>query len=205
MNLENSVAGQNKKLPAKKLLAARIISRVAEPVIWLPLMIWMVLKNVNLTVGEQTAYYPVLLVFVFVIPFGYFMYLVLIKKEFDIDVSQRDKRIEFTLKSMVSFAFAVLLTFFMDRELFVITLAVFLSTLSLVLITVKWKISFHGGLNTLIFCTVNYIYGWRFWWLFLLLIPIGWARLAMNKHNPLQLAAGIAVCAAVFFLVTGVY
>jgi len=185
-----------------RLLWARMISRISEPLIWLPLMIWLVVRHVDLPEAEQAAYYPLLLLFVFVIPFGYFMYLVFIKKEFDLDVTQRKKRVAFTLKSMVSFAVAVVLTFFMDRELFFITLAVFLSTLSLVLITIRWKISFHGGLNTLIFCTVNYIYDWAYFWLFLLLIPISWSRLVMKKHNLAQVVAGITLCAAIFFLVT---
>ncbi len=189
----------------KKQFAARIISRATEPLIWLPLMIWLVLHNVNLPARQQVIYYPILLLFVFVIPFGYFVYLVFVKKEFDLDISQRKKRIGFTLKSMVSFAVAVAITFFLNRELFIITSAVFLSTLGLVLITLRWKISFHGGLNTLIFYTVNYLYNWRFWWLFLLLIPIGWSRLVMKKHNLDQFLAGTALCAAIFFLVTGLF
>ncbi|MHB9093498.1 MAG: hypothetical protein ACYC21_02405 [Eubacteriales bacterium] len=186
----------------KKSKAAEIVSRAAEPLVWLPLMIWLVLWHVNLPGEKRIVYYLVLLVFIFVIPFGYFMYLVFIKREFDLDVTQRNKRIGFTLKSMVSFAVAAVLTYFMNRELFVITSAVFISTLSLILITIRWKISFHGGLNTLIFCTVNYLYNWQFWWLFLLLIPIGWARLTMKKHTPAQFVAGVTLCAAIFWIVT---
>ncbi len=187
----------------QKLLIARLISRVTEPLIWVPLMIWLVLRQVNLSAYERRVYYPVLLFFIFVIPFGYFIYLVSIKKVFDPDISERSNRVSLTLKSMVSFALAVFLTFFMARELFIITGAVFLSTLSLVLITTRWKISFHSGLNTLAFCTVNYLYNWRLWWLFLLLIPIGWARLALQKHNLAQLIAGMLISAAIFLIVTG--
>lgn len=185
-----------------KLFVARLVSRVAEPIIWIPVMIWLVLLHINLPDQQKILYYPLLLLFVFIIPFSYFMYLVFIKKEFDIDVTERRKRVGFTLKSMVSFGIAVALTFVMDRELFVITLAVFLSTLSLVLITIYWKISFHGGLNTLIVCTVNYIYNWELLWMFMLLIPIGWSRLVMKKHNLTQFLAGIFLCAIIFLSVT---
>lgn len=185
-----------------RLFIAGVISRVAEPLIWLPLMIWQVLSHVSLPGDKKLIYYPMLLFFVFIIPFSYFMYLVFIKKEFDFDVTQRSKRVGFTLKSMGSFAVGLLLTFFMDRQLFVITGAVFLATLSLVLVTTRWKISFHGGLNSLIFCTINYLYNWHFWWLFLLLLPIGWARLTMKKHTVAQYAAGVALCTGIFFAVT---
>ena len=188
---------------SRTLIAAKIISRITEPLIWLPLMIWVVLHNVNLPYQKQITYYPVLLLFVFIIPFGYFLYLVFIRREFDLDVTERSKRVGFTLKAMASFAVAVGIAFFMSRELFVITAAVFFATLGLVLVTFHWKISFHGGLNTLIFSTVNYFYDWQFWWLFFLLVPIGWARLVMRKHDLSQYAAGVLLSGAIFFALTG--
>lgn len=187
------------------LLLANIVSRITEPLLWLPVMIWLVVSKVRIPAGKQLIYYPVLLLFIFVIPCGYFFYLLLVKKEFDIDITERGKRLEFTLKSMISFGIGFILTYFMDKELFTITGAVFLSTLSLIVITTRWKISFHGGLNTLIFYTVNYFYHWRFWWMFLLLIPIGLARIIMKKHSPAQFVAGIVLCAAIFLSVTGLF
>ena len=190
-------------LDSKCLLIAKIISRVAEPLIWLPLLIWLVISQVKIPPGKQLIYYPVLLVLVFVIPFGYFLYLVFIKKEFDIDVTERSKRLRFTQRSMVSFGVAVTLAYFMDKELFAVTSAVFLATMGLTLITCRSKISFHGGLNTLIFCTVNYLYNWRFWWFFLLLLPIGWSRLVLKKHTLAQYIAGVTLCAVIFLIVAG--
>lgn len=186
-----------------KLKLARIISRISEPIFWLPLMIWLVLSNMDIPRDKQAVYYLVLLIFVFIIPFTYFLYLVYIRKEFDFDITERTKRIGFTLKSMASFSVAVASTYFMDKHLFILTVAVFISVLALVLITLKWKISFHGGLNSLIFSTVNYLYEWKFWWLFVFLIPIGWARLVMKKHDLSQLIAGIALCTVIFTLITG--
>lgn len=185
------------------LLWANIVSRITEPLLWLPVMIWLVVSNTNVPVGKQFIYFPILLLFVFVFPFGYFLYLLLVKKEFDIDITERGKRLGYTSKSMISFGIGFILTYFMGRELFIITGAVFLSSLGLILVTTRWKISFHGGLNTLVFCTVNYFYQWRFWWMFLLLIPIGLARLIMKKHTLAQFVAGIVLCAAIFLSVTG--
>lgn len=184
-------------------LLANIVSRITEPLLWLPVMIWLVVSNIRIPVSKQLIYFPVLLLFVFVIPFGYFVYLLLVKKEFDIDITERYKRLRYASKSMISFGIGFIFTYFMDRELFIITGAVFLSTLGLILVTTRWKISFHGGLNTLAFCTINYFYHWRFWWVFFLLIPIGLARLIMKKHTLAQFVAGTILCAAVFLSVTG--
>lgn len=186
-----------------KLKIARVISRISEPIFWVPFMIWLVMRNMNIPQDKQIFYYPVLLIFVFIIPFAYFLYLVYIRKEFDFDITERTKRIGFTLKSMASFWVAVALTYFMDKQFFVLTMAVFIAVLALVLVTLKWKISFHGGLNALIFSTVNYLYEWKFWWLFLVLIPIGWARLVLKKHDFSQLTAGIVLCTGIFLLITG--
>ena len=182
---------------------ANIVSRLTEPLFWLPVMIWLVVSKVKIPADKQLIYYPVLLLFIFVIPCVYFLYLIFVKKEFDIDITERSKRLGFTLKSMISFGIGFILSYFMDKELFTITGAVFLSSLSLILVTTRWKISFHGGLNTLTFCTVNYFYHWRFWWMFLLLIPIGLARIIMKKHSPAQFVAGTVLCAVIFWSVTG--
>ncbi len=186
---------------SSSLLLARIISRISEPIFYLPVIIWLVLRHVDIPREKQMIYYSGLLLFVFVIPFAYFFYMVFIERKFDIDITERAKRVTFTLKSMISFTVAVVLTFFMDKELFIITLAVWISTLGLILITLKWKISFHGGLNALIFSTANYLYDWEYWWLYLLLIPIGWARLEMKKHSLAQFVAGVSLCISVFWLV----
>ncbi|WP_418792109.1 hypothetical protein [Phosphitispora sp. TUW77] len=198
---QNSISSRH----TMAMLAATVISRITEPLIWLPLIVWLVLRKVSLPADKKEAYFSVLLLFVFVIPFTYFLYLIFVKKEIDIDVTQRSKRIGFTLKSMVSFSVAVGITFFLSRELFIITGAVFLATLSLVLVTLYWKISFHGGLNTLIYSTVNYLYAWEYWWLFLFLIPIGWARLTMRKHDLSQFVGGVLLSAAIFFIIIGLF
>lgn len=195
---------KNSRRQKKLYMVANVISRLAEPLLWLPVMIWLVVSHVSIPPGKQMIFFPVLLLFVFVIPCGYFVYLLFIKKEFDIDITERSKRLGFTLKSMLSFGIALIFAYFMDRELFTITAAVFFATLSLIIITTRWKISFHGGLNTLTFCTVNYFYHWRFWWLLLLLIPIGWARIIMHKHTLAQFLAGSVLCAAIFLSVTGI-
>jgi len=183
---------------------AEIISRLAEPLFWLPLMIWLVLRRAQLPMREQVINYLILLVFVFIVPFGYFSYLVFVKKEVDMDFTVRSKRVGLIVKSMLSFTAAPIITLFIDRLVFVITTAVYLSTLGLVLVTLKWKISFHAGLNTLIFYTVNYLYDWRYWWLFFLLIPISWARLEMKKHNPAQLIAGVVLPSIIFMIITSI-
>lgn len=184
--------------------AAKFISRAGEPIIWVPFVIWLTLENVHINPEQKLFYFTALFFFAFLIPFIYFMYKVFLKKDFDIDITRREKRSGFILRSMISFSVAVGLSYFADRTLFIVSLAVLVSTLILVIITTRWKISFHGGLNTLLLMTVNYLYNWRFWWLFLLLIPIGWARLVLKKHDLGQFIAGTAVCATVFMLVTNV-
>lgn len=72
---------------------------------------------------------------------------------------------------------------------------IFWITLTLVglyaLITFFWKISGHMMANTGFFLGLNIFFGWRFWWLIVLLPLVAWARLVRNKHNVWQLLGGI--------------
>lgn len=183
----------------------RIISRLTEPIIWIPLVLWIVLEKLQSSLGKIVNYYFITLFFFFIVPFGYALFVIFIKKDLDIDISDKSKRIKFAVLPMLSFAIGVTITYFIDKQFFIITLAAFMSTMLLVVITHLFKISYHSGLNALYFYVVNYLYNWHFWWLFLLLIPISWGRWTMKKHTIMQLFAGVIVSTFTFFLITKIF
>lgn len=183
----------------------RIISRISEPIIWIPVVLWLVMGKMRFTPGQTLNDYFVTLFFFFVFPLSYALYVIFITKAVDIDISDKDKRIKFALWPMFSVAIGVIITYFINKELFIIAIAAFTSTLVLLAITYHSKISYHSGLNALYFCIINYLYEWDFWWLFLILIPISWGRWALKKHSIVQLCAGVVASGATFFSVTYVF
>lgn len=209
INLLGDIKVQNaSKLISKRLNnknLGRLISRVSEPLIWIPLVLWFVLKKLSYPTEQVINDYLILLTFFFLIPLAYSLFIIFIKKDVDIDISDKSKRIKFALLPMASFAIGVGSAYFINKQFCVITFAAFMSTLVLVLITRRSKISYHSGLNAMYFCSINYLYNWSFWWLFLFLIPIGWGRWTLKKHSVTQLIAGIVASTSTFLLTTGTF
>jgi hypothetical protein len=61
----------------------------------------------------------------------------------------------------------------------------------LTIITLIWKISLHAATMAAMVTILVLFYGLIFVWLYLLLIPIIWARLVLRQHNVAQLSAGV--------------
>lgn len=131
--------------------------------------------------------------------------LVFVRKgEVDIFVSEREKRWKYYLLSI--FSYLVGLTYMLWRGYSVyatICLAYALSAGALAAITAafRWKISVHtagiAGPTT----ALVYALGPEYTPLFLLLVPVAWARYELKAHTIGQLAAGALVAAVVTFAV----
>lgn len=63
--------------------------------------------------------------------------------------------------------------------------------LSLTIITLIWKISLHAATLSAIVTLIVLFSGNQFSWLYLALLPVIWARLALKQHTVAQLAAGV--------------
>ncbi len=65
------------------------------------------------------------------------------------------------------------------------------NTLLLILINKFWKISAHAIGSAAPLGLLFYLYGTPGLWLFVLVLIIGWARLKLRVHTPMQVAVGI--------------
>ncbi|MBD3205864.1 hypothetical protein GF319_05905 [Candidatus Bathyarchaeota archaeon] len=63
----------------------------------------------------------------------------------------------------------------------------------LLLITFKWKISIHASGITSPVTALVYLLGTRLLPLFLLFIPVAWARVELNAHDKLQVTMGALI------------
>ncbi len=57
-------------------------------------------------------------------------------------------------------------------------------------VTFFWKISVHLAAFTLGVLMLNILFGWQWWWLFLLVPVLMWARIVRKKHTLMQTVAG---------------
>ena len=71
----------------------------------------------------------------------------------------------------------------------------------LAVITFYWKVSFHTSAITFLATSLILLYGLKFTGVFILLIPVGWARQKLGKHTWSQLIAGAVITLVVTTLV----
>lgn len=171
-------------------LLSRIISRVLDPVVEIPLAVslavWFAVSG-----GLRWRFLVLILVVDAVLPF-LFMLIALVKGQITSwDIRKREERIPLYLFTLFVHGIGVLLAHLLERgDLARILFIFWLVAAVFALITLKWKISLHTGVNAVLVTFVNIIYAWQYWWLLLLLPLVAWARVHDRHHTWAQAAAG---------------
>jgi len=130
------------------------------------------------------------------------------KGEVDIFVSEREKRGKYYLLSLLSYLAGLAYTLWRGYALYAtlcLSYTLSAATLAAVTVALKWKISVHtagiAGPTTALVCAL----GPECSPLFLLLIPVAWARYELKAHTLGQLVAGAITAAAVTLVVFKVF
>lgn len=104
----------------------------------------------------------------------------------------------------VSFVLLLLIASFrlgQPQPLHAVLIVILLLGVLVALISNWWKISLHM-LGMSLFVTTILLYNVRHWWPIAFLIPmIGWARLTLHRHTPLQLLVGFILGVSLTWLV----
>lgn len=121
----------------------------------------------------------------------------------DIDLTNREDRPLYLVVFIFSLIFALAVLFFLQAPLkfIVYVLSGLIMTLVTTIITFFWKISFHTAVTTSVVTAITILGGMRFSPLFLLIVLIGWSRLALKKHTFYQVLGGFLVALAITELV----
>jgi len=114
------------------------------------------------------------------------------KEEIDIFVSDRRKRTKYFLVAIFSYAIGSIFFYYVvyDSLQFNYYLAYFAVTTFDMLVTLRWKISVHvsgvAGPVTFLVMKISNIYAI----LYIILIPVAWARYSLRAHTKWQLLGG---------------
>ena len=111
----------------------------------------------------------------------------------DYEFSKREERPPFFVIISVLFGVLFLVSKFLGDEIFAtVSLALFLSTTIMTIITFFWKISGHTIYATLLFATLIYLFPnlTLLPLIFFVLPLIGWSRVVLKKHTTTQVIAG---------------
>lgn len=148
--------------------------------------------------------YPIIFIFSIGIPLLITTYLVATKRVSDIDWSKIEDRNRFLFPITIAalFILVILIYFLTDSTTFHLSLvlAAVILTTTFVTAVLKYKISAHMVLASLTFGGINLYFHLQFLWLYLLLIPIAWARYILKKHTVDQLVAGTVLSNGIMLL-----
>lgn len=128
------------------------------------------------------------------------------EKGIDIFVEKKEKRPFFFIIAILCFLFAFLTFSYLNiYYLKLLSLCYIVVTFSIFVINVRWKISVHTSAIAGPVTFLVYFFGYRYSFLYLLLIPAAWSRLKNNSHTIAQLIAGIFVSGFTTLFVISVF
>lgn len=133
------------------------------------------------------------ILFLAILPTAPVLYYV-VRRKIDINVSAREKRTKFYLLASASMLASVIIFWFSSAAImFAYSLSVFIVTLIIAFINMKWKISAHSSSVSSDANALLYVYG-TFLWPISIMIPIvSIVRYKAKAHSIAQLVAGIIV------------
>lgn len=173
-----------------KKIWAELVSRALDPVWEIPAAI-AVAVMFAVREGLRWRFLGLILFIDAVVPMIFFLTMLYHKQIKDWDIQKRAERIPLYLFTLVCHLGGLWLAHELGKGELVRVLAVYYVTaIVFFLITLKWKISLHAGVNAVLVTSLNVFYGWHYVWLYGLLCLVMWARVTQRHHTWAQVIAG---------------
>lgn len=90
--------------------------------------------------------------------------------------------------------------FDVDREVLVFLMSLILVTTLTLIITMYWKISVHAAVVTIVAVAANVMADGKFWYLYLLIPLVMWARVYKKNHTVAQVITGSILNGAIVYM-----
>jgi hypothetical protein len=186
-------------------ILAFLISTVFSPYITAVVFIIAIIYNSSHDINEFLPWMITFLFFGLIIPFIYVLWQIETGTISDFRLSIREERkIPFIITG-ISAIIGTLLLFYLGAAWPVVVMAITFSVnaIAVAIITQYWKISIHMAVFASVSTVVSVLYGPKFIWLYIVLIPLAWSRIHRKRHNLMQVSAGallsFILTAAVFW------
>lgn len=172
---------------------AELISRIFDPVWEIPAAI-VIAVGFAMQEGLRWRFLGILLFVDAVVPMIFFLMMLHNKQIKDWDIQNRAQRIPLYLFTLLCHLGGLWLAHELEKVgLFPILLVYYVVAIVFFVITLKWKISLHAGVNAVLFTTINIFYGWKFAWLYIPLCLVMWARVYQKHHTWQQVLLGAII------------
>ncbi len=141
------------------------------------------------------------LVFSTIIPFSAIHYYWKKGKVSSLHLDKREERWRFFIVSLISAALGAFVLNRLDAPpaLTVSMINYVLLATVMMIITFFWKISLHASTVSAFAMAIIIVFGYKFWWVYALILPVLWARYYLKKHTISQLVAGTFVAGIITF------
>lgn len=183
------------------------ISAIFSPYVAATFFIILVVYNYAQDLNQFLPWMLTFFLFTIVLPGFYILWLMEAKKITDIHMSNaNDRKNPVIVAAIFSVLGAVILfSLHAARPVVVISVIYALNSVVIAIVTQWWKISIHTGMFASIATIATIIFGLRFWWLYLLLIPLAWSRIYRKKHTIWQTIMGAAATSLITLLTFWVF
>jgi membrane-associated phospholipid phosphatase len=120
----------------------------------------------------------------------------------DIDVSDRKMRPKLFGMAILGYSLGVIAFYYLQStSLMILSVAYVCVTSTVAVVSLFWKMSVHTAGIAGPVTGLTYVFGWTAALLYLLLLPVAWARLKLKAHNFAQVFGGIIAAILVTFVV----
>lgn len=180
-------SGIMKKL---KNIFAEVVSRALDPVWEIPIAILLAIAFA-VREGLRWRFLGLILFIDAVVPMIFFLIMLYHRQIKDWDIQNRAQRIPLYLFTLICHLGGLWLAHELGKAELVNVLSVFYGVaIVFFVITLKWKISLHAGVNAVLITTINMFYDWQYAWLYILLYLVMWARVYQKHHTWAQVILG---------------
>lgn len=182
------------KQSKKVTLLAKVISRVFDPMVEIPLLM-AATAYIALTNGARFRFLILLGIVNGLFPALFVLFGLKTGRISDIDMTKRSERVGPYVFTLICHFFSLIYALMIGKTFLAAILAVFWGlAVIFALVTIRWKISVHTGVNAALVAFANHFYGWNnYWWLLIVLVLVLWSRVSMKKHTLAQAIVGAIV------------
>lgn len=170
---------------------AKIISYGLDPSLMWPLFIIIILLGTGLTEEQTQRVFMPLFILELLAPVALLGYFHRIGKISDWEMTDvKERRMYFTLVTVLHAISFICLYIWGNELAWQIRLIILAIEIVGTAVTYFWKVSIHLAAYTFVITTLNVLFGWQWWPLFLLILPLMWARVVRKKHTVMQTVVG---------------
>ncbi len=185
---------------------AFIVSALFSPYVTATVFIVIIIYQYAENLSQFLPWLITFLLFGIIFPGLYVLWLLEKKQIKDLHIYEReDREIPFLLAGASSIIGALLLFILgAAKPVIVIGTVYAVNVTATALLTQVWKISIHTALFSSVATIAVILFITKFWWLYLILIPLSWSRIHRRRHTIWQAVLGSVIAfvltAATFWL-----